>query len=211
MLQSIFLLISLLSLFFLFYGTGKNKRLVILFLCWQLIIGILAFNQVFLNNPILFPIVILGTIVLTVYALYIIDTKKINSNYLLSNHILRIPVELVLYQLFLQQKLPKLMTFEGWNFDIFIGITALLILIYQLATKRKFKQKFMLFWNGIGMGFLLIIISLAILSSPLPIQQFAFDQPNIAVLEFPYCFLPACIVPIVLISHILMLNKATSI
>lgn len=57
-----------------------------------------------------------------------------------------------------------------------------------------------------GILFLLFIVSIAILSSPLPIQQLAFDQPNIALLIFPYTFLPTCVVPIVLMSHILLLK-----
>jgi hypothetical protein len=99
------------------------------------------------------------------------------------------------------------MTFKGWNFDILIGISALVILLYQLTSKRKMNRQFLIVWNIIGIVFLMFIVSLAILSSPLPIQQFAFDQPNIGLLEFPYCFLPTCIVPIVLMSHILLLNE----
>ncbi len=99
------------------------------------------------------------------------------------------------------------MTFAGWNFDILIGLSALIILLYQISSKRKVSRHFSIIWNIIGIIFLLFIVSLAILSSPLPIQQFAFAQPNIAVLEFPYCFLPTCVVPIVLISHILLINE----
>lgn len=99
------------------------------------------------------------------------------------------------------------MTFKGWNFDILIGLSALAILFYQFISKRKIKPQFFLIWNITGIVFLSIIVTLAILSAPLPVQQFAFDQPNIAVLEFPYCWLPTCVVPIVLISHILLLKK----
>lgn len=207
MLQVVFLLIGLLSLFLLYYGTGKNKRLIFVFIGWQLLIGILAYNHFFIEKPTLFPLAILGTIPLTVWGLKIVDKKKINPKLLLGIHILRVPVELVLYQLYLQGKIPKLMTFAGWNFDIIIGLSAMLVLIYCILTKRRINQYFLKIWNSIGLVFLLVIVSFAILSSPLPIQQLAFDQPNIAVLEFPYCFLPTCVVPIVLTSHVLMLLK----
>ncbi|MCR4033506.1 MULTISPECIES: hypothetical protein [Flavobacterium] len=170
-------------------------------------IGILAGSKIFESKPYLFPLVILVTLTITFLALRQIGTEKINTNILLSIHVLRIPVELVLFELFLQDKIPYLMTFKGWNFDIINGISALAILIYQIISRRKIKNQFFFLWNISGILFLIFIVSLAILSSPLPIQQFAFEQPNIAVLEFPYCFLPTCIVPIVLMSHILFLKS----
>lgn len=210
MLKVIFLLITFLSLLLIYYGTGKNKRSILLFTVWQLLIGILASYQMFKENPKLFPLVIFGTVLLTIFGLNRIDTAKLKPNILLGIHILRIPVELVLYQLYLQEKIPKLMTFYGWNFDIVVGISALIILGYQLIVTRKINRYFFKIWNSIGIVFLLTIVLVATLSSPLPIQQFAFDQPNIAVLEFPFCFLPTCVVPIVLMSHILLISKSSS-
>ncbi len=201
-----FIIISLLSLLLLYLGVGKNKRLLLLFISWQFIVGFLAFFMVLETHPKLFPILILGSFTLTIYSLKQIDIKIINPRILLAIHILRIPVELVLYQLFLLQKIPNLMTFKGWNFDILVGISALAISIYQIYTKSNINRQFFMIWNIIGIIFLFIIALIGILSSPLPIQQFAFEQPNIAVLEFPYCFLPTCVVQIVLISHILLLK-----
>ncbi len=205
MLKAIFILIAILSILLLYFGTRKNKKMILLVVLWQIFIGILAWNHVFIGNLKIFPLVILGTIVLTIFGLKQCNVTEV-TNYLLAIHSVRIPVELVLYQLYLQEKIPKLMTFSGWNFDIAIGISALILLVYQLILNRKINRTVFLIWNIFGMVFLLIIVSLAILSSPLPIQQIAFNQPNIAVLEFPYCFLPTCVVPIVLMSHILLLK-----
>lgn len=202
----VFLFICLLSLFFLYQGTGRNKRLLKYFVLWQCIVGILAYLEVFLENPILFPLVILLTIVLIAFALRKITITHIHTNFLLANHILRIPVELILYQLFLKGEIPRIMTYHGYNFDIVMGVSAVFIIVFKLLTERHLNLKFIWFWNILGILFLTIIVSLAILSSPLPIQQFAFDQPNIAVLMFPYCFLPTCVVPIVLLSHIYWLK-----
>lgn len=207
MTQTAFLIISFLSLLLFHFGAGKNKRLLIVFIVWQLVVGSLAILEVFEATPNLFQFAIFGTVALTFLTLKQIDFQKLNSKILLSIHVLRIPVELVLFQLFLQHKIPNLMTFKGWNFDILIGFSALVLLIYQLLSKQKINRHFFTIWNIIGIVFLLFIVTLAILSSPLPIQQFAFDQPNIAVLEFPFCFLPTCVVPIVLMSHILLINE----
>ncbi|MEM9987092.1 MAG: hypothetical protein AAF804_18515, partial [Bacteroidota bacterium] len=49
-------------------------------------------------------------------------------------------------------------------------------------------------------------VGIAILSAPLPFQQLAFEQPNVAVLRFPYVLLPGVVVPLVLLSHLLSLK-----
>ncbi len=39
-------------------------------------------------------------------------------------HTVRLPIEIILFKLYLNKMIPQLMTFEGRNFDIVIGITA---------------------------------------------------------------------------------------
>jgi hypothetical protein len=137
-----------------------------------------------------------------------IDKKKVNANYLVAIHTLRLPVEFGLYTLFLNKKIPILMTFAGWNFDIIIGISALLILFFQIFFKQSMGRKFSIAWNSIGILFLSFIVAIAILSSPFPFQKLAFDQPNVGILEFPFTFLPAVIVPIVFLANLLLLKNA---
>ena len=40
----------------------------------------------------------------------------------------------------------------------------------------------------------------------LQFQQFAFDQPNLAILQFPFSWLACCVVPLVLFSHLVCLS-----
>lgn len=51
-------------------------------------------------------------------------------------HIIRIPVELVLYRLFLNGIVSELMTFKGRNFDILAGITAPLIGFFGIGQSK---------------------------------------------------------------------------
>ena len=119
-------------------------------------------------------------------------------------HIVRIPVELVLFWLFLYKGVPEIMTFEGQNFDIFSGITA--PVVYYLFVKGRIGGGILLLWNFVCLMLLINIVATAILSAPFPFQQLAFDQPNIAVLHFPFNWLPCCIVPIVLFSHLVVIR-----
>lgn len=121
-------------------------------------------------------------------------------------NIIRIPVELVLYWLFLNKVVPELMTFDGRNFDIFAGITAPIV-AYFGVTKKKISRKMILVWNFISLALLLNIVTNAFLSAPSPIQQFAFEQPNIAILYFPFSWLPTFIVPVVLFGHFVSIRK----
>jgi hypothetical protein len=121
-------------------------------------------------------------------------------------NLVRIPVELVLYWLFLNKTIPELMTFEGRNFDIIAGITAPFIAYFGF-TKLKLNRKIILIWNFACLGLLINIVLNALFSAPTPIQKFAFDQPNIAILYFPFSWLPTFIVPIVLFGHLTSIRQ----
>jgi hypothetical protein len=116
-------------------------------------------------------------------------------------HIVRIPVEIVLLWLFQQKLIPQVMTFEGRNFDILAGITAPVI-AWLAFRDGKINRPLLIIWNVIALGLLINIVTHAILSFPFPFQQIAFDQPNRAILYFPFAFLPTIIVPIVLFAHL---------
>jgi hypothetical protein len=121
-------------------------------------------------------------------------------------NIVRIPVEIVLFWLFLNKAVPELMTFEGRNFDIASGITAPFIAYFGL-TKNKLNRRIILIWNFICLALLINIVVNALFSLPSPIQKFAFDQPNIAVLNFPFSWLPTFIVPIILFGHLTSIRQ----
>ncbi len=115
-------------------------------------------------------------------------------------HTIRIPIELMLFQLFVHGLIPELMTFEGRNFDILAGITA--PIVGALYYYDKISDQALRLWNCIALGLVLFILINALLSAELPFQQFAFDQPNKAVMQFPAVLLPAIIVPLVIYNHL---------
>ena len=121
-------------------------------------------------------------------------------------HIVRIPVEIVLYWLFLAHTIPQLMTFEGRNFDILSGLTAPLVFYFGFV-KQKLPKNALLIWNFICLALLFNIVITAILSAKTPFQKLAFDQPNIAVTYFPFVWLPSIIVPIVLFAHLVSIRQ----
>jgi hypothetical protein len=205
-----FLVTTLLTLLLFYIGSGRDKRVLLVSTIWLALIGGLSITGFFENTTSLPPrylLVFLGSTGLIIYLYKVLKTDRLNTKRLLLVQGLRLPVEIGLYQLFLQGQIPQIMTFEGWNYDIIIGISALMIFVVLYFKEHLLSKTFMLIWNVTGILFLAVIVLTAVLSAPLPIQLLAFDQPNVAVLKFPYVFLPAYIVPLVLLTHLLTIKK----
>jgi hypothetical protein len=200
------------------YSETTRKKIPYIFfglMVWLVIQAILTLNNIYNTNPNFFPpiIMLLGILptILTIILLFstskgrqFIDSLPLKN--LIYLNIVRIPVEIVLELLFLKKAIPELMTFEGRNFDILAGITAPLIAYFGL-TKNKVSRKTILIWNFICLALLMNIVVIALYSTPSPFQKFAFEQPNIAVLNFPFSWLPTFIVPIVLFGHLTSIRQ----
>lgn len=193
----------------------KKTGLVFIGLCiWLAIQAVFSLNHVYNTDTNAFPpkIFLLG-ILPTILAILIlfstargrqfIDSLPLkNLTYL---HVVRLPVELVLFWLFLNRAVPQLMTFEGRNFDIIAGISAPIIAYFGFV-KAKLSRRTILVWNFICLGLLANIVVNALFSAPSLFQKFAFEQPNIAILYFPFSWLPTFIVPMVLFSHLVAIR-----
>ena len=122
-------------------------------------------------------------------------------------HIVRIPVEVCLYWLYLHKTVPELMTFAGDNMDIAVGITAPVLYFTCFKWREVRSKNLLLAWNIIGLVFLGSIMTNGLLSAPTIFQRQAFEQPNIAVMYFPFVWLPGFIVMAVLFSHLVMIKR----
>jgi hypothetical protein len=222
---SLIFVLTTAATFLLFIITIKNSssqtarqnltKIIIVLVLWLIIQAILTIKNVYNSETNFLPpkILLFGIlpVALTIIVLFVthkgrefIDSLPLTKvTYL---NIVRIPVELVLFWLFLYKAIPELMTFEGRNFDIVAGITAPLIAYFGWR-KRKISRTVILTWNFICLGLLINIVANAFLSAPSPLQKFAFDQPNIAILNFPFSWLPTFIVPIVLFGHLTSIRQ----
>jgi hypothetical protein len=121
-------------------------------------------------------------------------------------HVCRIPVEIGLLWLYQSQQIPQIMTFEGRNFDVFSGLTALPMAWYAFQNDT-IKRTSLLIWNIVCLALVCIIVVIALLSAPTPFQQFGFEQPNVGVLKFPFGWLPSFIVPVVVFCHLVSIRQ----
>ncbi|WP_396636907.1 hypothetical protein [Maribacter sp. R77961] len=203
----LFLATSLLTIGFFYYANGKPKTLLFLIILWSALHSILAYSgfyKVTDSIPPRFGLVLVPAVLIIIYGLLPKQQKwifeKRNTKISTFLHVVRLPVELVLYALFIHKMVPELMTFEGRNYDILMGITA--PIMGWLLLKNIVTKYILLLWNMIGLVLVLFILVNGILSAELPFQQFGFDQPNRGVMYFPFILLPATVVPIVIWTHL---------
>jgi len=212
----IFIISTFITFFFILSASPYKKQIIFVCSLWLVIQGLISYSLFYTHTNllpprflflILPPFVIILFLFATAKGKIFIESFSIEKLTLL--HCIRVPVELVLYWLFIEKKVPEIMTFEGNNLDILSGISA--PIIYYFGFIRKvLSTRIILFWNFFCLALLFNIVITAILSSPLPIQQIAFEQPNLAVLYFPFSFLPGFIVPIVLFSHLAAIKKLSA-
>lgn len=197
---------------------NKAQNIILGLMIWLLIQAVLTLTNFYNTNTTSLPPKFLMLVVPPLFVILLLFTTERGRNFIdslpLINltylNVVRIPVEFVLYWLFLNGTVPELMTFEGRNFDILAGITAPLVAYFGLHQQRLEKTS-ILMWNVISLGLLLNIVINGVLSAPLAFQKFAFDQPNVALLNFPFSWLPAYIVPTVLFGHLVSIRQLVKI
>lgn len=215
-----FILTAFLTVGFLFFAikqrvldTLPGKLFVVLIAFWLIFQATLAFSgfyqvtsgfppRIFAFGPM--PAFVLILLYFIFFRTSFVEQLPLKTLTLL--HVIRIPVEIVLFCLYQQGQIPAAMTFEGRNFDILSGITA--PIIYFLAFRNgKIDRTLLIVWNILALLLLINIVTTAVLAFPSPMQQISFEQPNVAVTYFPFVWLPAIVVPIVLFSHLASLWK----
>src|SRR5436190_8012708 len=201
------------AIWLFFKATNYSKSFLILLIIWLLIQSLLGISG-FYSDPgkmtvrfpllILPPLLFLASRFITKKGRAFIDSLDLPT--LTIFHIIRIPVEIVLFWLFINKSIPEAMTFHGRNFDIFSGVSAPFVYYFGFV-KKKLSKTIIIIWNFICLALLLNVVSTAFLSLPARFQQFGFEQPNIGLGYFPFVLLPACLVPLVLLSTLASLRQ----
>ena len=118
----------------------------------------------------------------------------------------RVPMELILWQLAVAKVIPVVMTFEGRNFDVLVGLTAPLI-AWLAFTKKWLSPGPVIFWNLFGLALLGNIVTIAALSTPTRFRQFFEGPPNEMIAGFPFVWLIAFVVPLAFLGHLASIRQ----
>jgi hypothetical protein len=177
------------------------------------ITGFLAFKGVLLNFEQIPPplgIVVLLSTILTV----VLCTRStwggrlangLTFQVLIGFQSFRIIIELFLFQLHHVGIIPVQMTFEGLNWDIVTGILALVYLIIQ--SRISVSREVLIAFNVIGLIFVINIVVIATLSTPIAIRVFMNEPANTLIGYVPFIWLPAFLVQLAIGGHLLALRK----
>ena len=180
---------------------------------WLSIIGLLA-NFGFFQNFDSFPprifFAVFPPIVLIISLLFSKPftrfLKSVPPSWLIYIQSFRIIVELILWFGFLGHLIPFQMTFEGFNYDVVVGLTAVLAgsVFFRKSRYRRFEA---MIWNVFGLALLINIIMIAFLSAPSTFRVFMNEPANEIVAYFPYIWIPGFFVPYALAMHLFSLKQ----
>lgn len=218
----IFLAIVATTLSFLIYAinqasTGRKNytpTVVVTFLSiWLFITALATFQGFFANLEAWPPRFFLPILVAIVVIVGLLFFRKVRAFYLKMPiatltyiHIIRVPVEIVLWWLAAEGLVATKMTFEGSNFDILTGVTAPFAAVFLVGMRSPSKFA-AIAWNLAGLFLLGNIVSMAIRATPYFYDPLVFDNPNVAVFSFPFIWLPTFVVPAVLFAHLVSIYK----
>jgi len=208
LLPLLFILITFCAIGVFYFASGKQTIALVIILSFLLVEAGLGLTGFFTKTDgippglallVLPPLLLIMALFISPKGRSFIDSLDVATLTIL--HTVRIGVEIVLYSLFLYKAVPGLMTFEGRNMDIISGLSAPLVYYFGYK-KAKLSSAAILGWNLLCLSILLFTVINAVLSAPTPLQQWAFDQPMIAILYFPFIWLPGIVVPLVILSHL---------
>ena len=112
----------------------------------------------------------------------------------------RIVMEIILWALAVQGRAPKLMTFEGRNIDILVGLTAIPI-GWMVVERRAWPVWVAAAWNVVGILILANVVIHAQLALPTPFRAFVTEPSTAFLATFPYIWLVGFLVPFAFWLH----------
>lgn len=123
---------------------------------------------------------------------------------LIALQVFRLPLELILLGYFWEGRIPKIMTFEGRNFDIVTGVLAVVVAFLQY---QGYKKRWIVWvWNCLGIVMLGNVVALAILSAPGPLRTLNVTPLNSLPFAWPSIWILFCVL-VALASHLLIFRK----
>jgi hypothetical protein len=180
---------------------------------WLLYVGLLAYFGV-VPNPALRPpgMVYILLPVLIFVLLFVVRSPAggrvaiaIPLSALLAFQVYRVGVELFLHELWREGLVPRMLTFEGANFDILIGASA--PVIAWLASRGPFEMRLAFIWNALGLVSLANVVIRSALTAPGPLHILHSEVPNLAIGTFPYTFIPGFLAPLAVVLHVFAIRS----
>ena len=214
LLSSLFLSLSLLMAIiviglFTRYLTGRARITAItVFLIWLLYAGILGARGIIAAHVppgpafLLIPFFVFMAAFLVRRPSVKVFASTIPATLLIGLQVFRVLVEFVLHGLYQNRLIPRMLTFEGANFDILIGFSA--PVIAWLYASGRINAAAVKLWSWAGIAMLANVMIRFVLTFTGTIRT---EIPNTGIGMFPFTFLPGFLAPLALSLHVLVLRS----
>lgn len=195
----------------------RRQRMIILIgflISWFSYLTVLSTQELLfdLTLPPKIPILIFIPLIITTVIFYYFNKndlvlKAIPKTYPIYYQTFRILVELLLLFTFYKNIIPETATFEGWNFDILMGISAPFIayFVFRGNIKNLFLAKA---WNILGI-FMVLFVAF-IIASGFYQPQIWGSETQLVQFEFvkmPYLLIAGFLAPSAIFMHLVSLMQ----
>jgi hypothetical protein len=199
------------------YFNRRSATSVLAALClWFIYAGLLGYFGVLRNTTMRPPGI--AFVVVPVFFFLIVFIVRTSASQrlalafplwvLLGTQCFRIGVELFLHQLWIEGLVPRMLTLEGANVDIYIGASA--PVIAWLSLRGQWGLRIALVWNLLGLLALANVVTRSVLTAPGPFNLIHAEVPNLMMGTFPFLFIPAFFVPLAVALHVLAIRTISN-
>lgn len=229
MVKNGFILLTILLLYTLYIGVirvaGKTYteagrrnsfkiRTALILSAWLTYIVAISFTGIFTNETLPPRIPLLLVLPTFIFFIYFFTNRKFKdviantpASWPVYIQVFRVGVELLIWGSVLNGVLPKAASFEGYNYDIVIGITAP-IAGYFLIKNGRPKKWMLLAWNVAGLATLAIVVFILISYA----YNYRWWGQSESILSkgfglYPYTFLAGFLMPVAVFMHIFSIIK----
>lgn len=193
--------------------TKKFIRFTTFFVLWFIYVSLLSKTQLLkdLSLPPKFPLFIFLPLIVVMIIFYreskrSVVIRSIPTSWPIYFQTFRIFVELIILMTFLKEIVPQEATFEGYNFDILMGISAPII-GYFFAQKRL-NRTVLYAWNVLGIGMVLFVAFIIATSLYQP-QIWGSETPTVSLdfVRMPYLLLASFLAPAAIFMHVVSISQ----
>jgi hypothetical protein len=109
---------------------------------------------------------------------------------------------------YLQGDIPGEFAVPAGVGDILIGLTAPFVAVH--VSRRGIRKAWpaVLAWCALGILDLVVAVGTGVLTSPSTLQQLALDDPNTAIVSYPFVMVPTFLVPAsIILLHVFVIAR----